>query len=74
MSAHPQDVLMAAQDSLLDRLLSGRVRTNNLRLELHLHILRLTRVGYKHHEAESCFWDAVHTAHATKEGSKAQAA
>ncbi len=68
------DTLMNAQDTLLDRLMSGRIRQSNLRDELMRHVQRLTRVGFKQHEAESCFWDAVHTAQATKNEAKESAA
>ena len=61
----PIETLMALQDELLGRLMAGRVRPSQLAAVHDRHVRKLTKVGYRDHEASACFWDAVHTARAT---------
>ena len=70
------DILEAAQDTLLERLLCGRISSRNLNAAYRLHLRTLTGAGFKAHEAASCFWDALHTADATRrhESTKSAAA
>lgn len=66
------EVLCNAQDALLERLLTGQLNARNLGIAYREHIRTLVGAGYKPHEAQDCFWDAVHTARLTRSLEAAQ--
>lgn len=70
----PIDTLCAAQDTLLERLISGRITARNLRAAYRLHIYTLTRANFTQREAVDCFWDAVATAGHTRRHERSAAA
>lgn len=57
----PFDVLAAAQDDLVERLLAGRISPRRMEAALAKHIATLTGAGFQASEARDCFNDAVST-------------
>lgn len=58
---NPIDVLAAAQDDLVEKLLAGRISPRRMEAVLAKHIATLTGAGFKASEARDCFNDAVST-------------
>ena len=64
---NPIDVLAAAQDDLVERLMAGRISARRMPAALAKHIAILTGAGFKASEARDCFNDAVSTVNFLKE-------
>ena len=56
------DLLGAAQDDLIARLLAGAIPTADLPAAHGAHVQRLIAAGFCYDEASQCFWDAVSAA------------